>query len=90
MEKKPFYLSLVGRNPKREIERKLSNFSLRKGFLAVVIGICNIPFIEHLIAEKDSNGGTILVLEADRKNWTLYFPKPPPLEPKNTLYFHGR
>ena len=52
-------------NTKREIERKLSNFSLRKGFLAIVIGICNIPLIEYFIQEKNKQGGSILVLEAD-------------------------
>ncbi|RME92150.1 MAG: hypothetical protein D6767_03845, partial [Candidatus Hydrogenedentota bacterium] len=53
------------RNPQREAERLLSGFTLKKNYLAIVLGIGSPFFLELLQRQQRDHGGHILLVEAD-------------------------
>ena len=62
---KAFIPMLSLRNPAREAERLLANFELKKGYIAIVLGIAALPLVDILTEMQKKSGGFIIVYEAD-------------------------
>ncbi len=70
-----FIPMLSEKNQQREADHILKGFTLKKGLIAAVFGIVSIPLLQKLNAQREVNGGTIFVFEADPILASFYYKK---------------
>lgn len=77
-EKTKNWMPLISaRDSQKEVKRILGNFSLKKGYMAIVRGVSAVPTIWHLANMQKKMGGWIIVLEADETLAKTMKPKLP-------------